>query len=245
MMRLWSPLLRAAFAALTLCWAGNAAQAQSLVVAPINVQLAPGQKATALTITNQSPDIGAFQVRAYEWQVVDGQDQLTPTDKIILSPPLGNIQPQGSQLVRLVLRAVPTDHEETYRIWLDQIPPPSQPGSVRIALRLSIPVFAVPATRVTPDLHWQLTRTGGTLRLIASNSGTQHQAVRKLTVTAADGTALKVEGGVSPYILAGASRSWTLAVADGKPVAAGPLHLTAATDNGTLDQTVTAGAGTP
>lgn len=232
------PSLAIALGALAVLAAAGAARAQSLAIEPVTVQLAPGQMAATLTVVNQSPDESDFQVRAYGWAVEKGEDKLTPTGQVVLSPPLGRIAPQARQLIRLVLRTPPKDHEETYRIWLDQIPPPSEPGSVRIALRLSIPVFALPAVRTAPDLQWQLVPGGGKLVLTARNRGTRHQTVRNLTVTAADGTVLKPESSVSPYILAGAARSWTLVAPDGKPAAAGAVHLTATTDDGALDQTV-------
>ena len=159
-----------------------------------------------------------------------------PDGKIVLSPPLGTIAADGSQLIRLVLRRPAKDKEETYRIWLDQIPTASEPGSVRIALRFSLPVFAMPAGRVTPQLQWRIARQGEAYVLTGSNSGTRHQAVRNLALAMPDGTVVKMEGSVSPYLLAGATRSWPLAVAAIAPGTA--LRLTATTDDGPLDQTV-------
>jgi fimbrial chaperone protein len=219
--------------------AAGAARAQSLTIQPVSVTLGAGQMAATLTVLNQSPTPSAFQVRAFEWRVAGGEDQLTPTDAIALSPPLGTIAPNASQLIRMVLRRPAKDKEETYRIWLDQIPAASEPGSVRIALRFSIPIFAHPAGRVTAQLQWRIDRQGEKYLLVATNAGTRHQAVRNLALTMPDGTAVKTEGSVSPYVLAGATRSWPLAMS---AVPGTALHLTATTDDGALDQTVAVAA---
>jgi fimbrial chaperone protein len=233
--------LPAAFlaAALATFLAAGAARAQSLTIQPVSVTLAAGQMAATLTVLNQSPAPSAFQVRAYEWRAVDGEDQLVPTEAIALSPPLGTIAPNASQLIRLVLRRPAKDREETYRIWLDQIPAASEPGTVRIALRFSIPVFAQPAARISPQLQWRVTSEGEKYFLVASNSGARHQAVRNLVLAMPDGRAVKTEGSISPYVLAGATRRWPLVT---PPPPGTLLKLTATTDEGALDQTVAVSA---
>jgi len=223
-------------AALAVLWAAGGARAQSLAIEPVVVQLAPGQMAATLTLVNQSPAESAFQVRAFAWRADDaGMDDLTPTDRVVLSPPLGTIAPNQRQLIRVVLRDAPRDREATYRIWIDQIPPAGEPGSVRVALRLSIPIFALPAQRVAPDLGWRLTRSGDTLVLTASNSGTRHQTVRNLVVTAPGGAVLKAQSNSSPYVLAGGLRRWVFPMPAQPPAS---IRLTAATGDGPLETAV-------
>jgi len=50
----------------------SSARAQGIEVVPVNVQLAPGQQAATLTVTNRNPDKVSFQVRGFRWQQ-DGQ----------------------------------------------------------------------------------------------------------------------------------------------------------------------------
>ena len=213
-----------------------AAHAQSLTVLPVTIELAPGQSTTALTVINQTDSETSFQVRAYAWRQQNGSDQLDPTDDLLASPPLGTILAKATQVVRLVLRRAPQGQEATYRILLDQIPPPASPGTVRIALRLSIPVFAEPATRVAPHVQWRIETDGRQASLVAVNDGNRHEAVRNIEL--GDGRALKVEANVSPYILGGATRRWRL-VAPGAPPARGAtMRLTAQGTSGTIDQPV-------
>lgn len=225
--------------------AAGPVRAQSLAIEPVTVHLAPGQIAETLTVTNQTGEATSFQVRAFAWSAPQGADQLVPTDAIILSPPLGTIAPGAQQLIRLVLRQPPRDKEATYRIWLDQIPAPAAPGAVRIALRLSIPVFAEPPARALPDLDWRLENVGGQVSLLVSNTGARHQTVRNLRLTSSDGTALRVEGAASPYILPGESRRWQVLFPGNVPATGSTLHLTADTEDGRLDRTVALDASGP
>jgi fimbrial chaperone protein len=217
--------------------AGGAASAQSLTVLPVNIELGPGQLATTLTVLNQGTAETSVQIRALLWSQSDGVETLTPSDEVLASPPIATIPAAGSQVVRLVLRHPPKGHEATYRVLLDQIPPPAAPGTVRIALRLSIPIFAEPETRALPHVRYRVETDAGKAYLIASNDGGSHDTIRDIVLTANDGGALKL-GGASPYILAGATSRWRIESAGRAPAPGETLHLTAKANTGVLDQPV-------
>ncbi len=79
---------------------------------------------------------------------------------MVASPPAVTIAPGASQVARLILRKPPEGKEATYRLLVDQIPPPAAPGTVRVALRLSIPVFAEPATRAVAHVQYHVENAG-------------------------------------------------------------------------------------
>ncbi|QYE32988.1 MULTISPECIES: fimbrial biogenesis chaperone [Sphingosinicellaceae] len=190
-------------------FSGGTASAQVLNVLPVTIELAAGQRAAALTIINEGDAEASFQLRSFRWtQGEDGSDVLAPSDEISVSPPLGTIAHGASQVVRIVLRQVTPGREGTYRLLLDQIPAPAAPGTVRIALRLSLPVFAPPVARATPDLKFHVERSHDQIFLVAVNHGVRHEKLRDITLKTGDGTVLAVEKNVSPYILAGATRRW-------------------------------------
>lgn len=222
--------------------AAGIARAQGLSVFPVNVQLAPGQLAAALTVTNQSDGEISFQVRPLLWQQQDGAEHLATTEDLLASPPLGTIPAGATQVVRLVLRKPPQGREASYRILLDQIPPPASPGTVRIALRLSIPIFAEPAMRAVPHLQWRIVSSSRQSYLEALNDGDRHETVRDIML-ASPGSTDKIEANVSPYILANSTRRWRI-VTPGPPLAPGAnLRVTAQMDSGPLDQPVPVVAG--
>src|ERR1700742_1222288 len=72
--------------------AAGTANAQSLTVLPVSIELAPGQMATTLTVINQGDAETAFQIRAFAWsQRADGDDQLGVTDDLRASPPIATV----------------------------------------------------------------------------------------------------------------------------------------------------------
>ncbi|QYD67172.1 fimbria/pilus periplasmic chaperone [Paraburkholderia edwinii] len=226
---------------LCLLLAARAASAQSLTVLPVTFQLPPGQAAAALTLVNGGSRPTSIQVRAFAWSQSTGDDQLTPSTELLASPPLATIAPGASQIVRLVLRRPPQDREATYRILIDQIPPPAEPGVVHVVLRLSLPVFAEAANRTAPArLQFQLRRDATEAYLVALNEGERHQAVRDIVLTTSDGRKLKTEPNASPYVLAGASRRWRIPAQTPLPAAGETVRLTANADTstGTIDQSI-------
>ncbi|MGA2888070.1 MAG: molecular chaperone [Terracidiphilus sp.] len=214
------------------------AGAQSLSVVPVNILFSPGQKATSLTVTNQATSETAIQIRAYAWSQKGDDDPLTATDAVIVSPPLAKIAPGATQVIRIILRALPEDREASYRILIDQIPPPGEPGIVHIALRLSIPIFAKPSVRAFADVQFHLERDSGQIYLVALNAGNLHEKIRDIVLTTSDGRKLNSDSGTSPYVLSGATRRWHIAAQDSVPLQSEPLQLTAHSDTGSIDEQV-------
>lgn len=202
------------------------AMAQSLTVLPVTIALAPGQLAAALTVINQNDREMSFQVRGFAWRQPNGEEELVPTDELMVSPPLGTIPPNASHVIRLALRQAPVGQEGTYRVLVDQIPAPAQPGTVRIAMRLSIPVFAQPDAPIAPRLQWRIERDGRQAWLVVTNTGTQHEKVTGIALTGADGRAVAVQANASPYVLAGVTRRWPVS----GTLPAGALRLAAQTN---------------
>jgi fimbrial chaperone protein len=229
---------RAFAAILFVLLTGLAAGAQALSVIPVNIVFSPGQRANSLTVTNEGTTETAIQIRAYAWSQKDDEDQLTATGAVALSPPLAKIAPGASQVVRLILRQPPLDREATYRILVDQIPPPAEPGIVHMVLRLSIPIFAQPATRALPHIQFHVERDAGKLFLVGVNDGLRHEAIHEIVLSTGDGRKLKEEPSSSPYILAGSTRRWPIAAQDPLPLPSETLQLTAHADAGVIDQQV-------
>jgi fimbrial chaperone protein len=217
---------------------GLAARAQALSVIPVNIYLAPGERASSLTVTNQGTTQTSIQIRAFTWNQYQDQELLAPSDLLVVSPPIATLAPGASQVIRLVLRERAQVRENTYRILLDQIPPPAEPGVVHVALRLSIPVFAQPGTRVNPDVQFFLDTKDGQLFLVGINNGLRHLAIREIELSTSDGHTLKTEGGSSPYILAGATRHWKIDAQTPFPPPSEKLQLKAQSDAGAIERQV-------
>jgi fimbrial chaperone protein len=204
------------------------AQTQELSVQPVNIFLAPGQKATSLSVTNTGKSETGIQIRTFDWNQKGDDDQLVASQIVVASPPLITIAPGSTQVVRLILRQAPRDQEATYRILLDQLPPPPEAGVVRVVLRMSIPIFAMPVARAAPRLRFHVEPvSGGGIDLVGVNDGLSHEALRDIVLTTGDGHQLKAAAKGSPYILAGSTRHWHIDAQGYVPRTNENLQLTA------------------
>lgn len=208
-----------------------------LTIFPVTIRLESNKTAAALTIHNQRDSDLRFQIRVFGWNQDHSTDQLSPSDALLVSPPLGVAKVGSDQTVRMLLRRPAQDKEAAYRILFDEIPPPPSPGKITIALRLSIPVFVEPPAAIPPHLIWSVESDGRDSFLVAVNDGGSHQAVHDITLTSSGGQALKIEN-AGPYVLAGSARRWRILVPDSLHISGETMHLTARTDAASVDQTV-------
>src|SRR4051812_18462372 len=65
-----------------------ASPARPLEVAPITVEMPPGQKSATLTLTNREQAAVAVQIRVFGWDQAGGGDNLTATKDLQVSPPI-------------------------------------------------------------------------------------------------------------------------------------------------------------
>ncbi|MHA4869253.1 fimbrial biogenesis chaperone [Duganella sp. PWIR1] len=190
------------------------ALAANLQISPVMINLRAGQGAAGINMQNlgETPVYG--QVRVYQWEQKDGDDVLTPTQDVVASPPIIQIAPKTSQVIRLVRRSdqLPVS-ELCYRILIDEIPKEENtPGSgVDIRLRYSVPLFVLPADdRAAPALAWAVYRKEGGWMLRVRNSGTQRAQIGALELSNAAGQQFVIAPGLFGYVLAGKVREWRL-----------------------------------
>jgi fimbrial chaperone protein len=211
---------------------------------PVSIQMAPGQNATTMTVVNEGSATTAIQIRTYAWNQPNGKDQLDASDEVVASPPIASIAPRAQQLIRLVLRHSPQEREATYRLGLDQIPAAGVPGVVQVVLRMSIPIFAQPTIRALPHVQFHIESDAGQIYLVGINDGLRHEVIRDIVLLSSDGRKLWSESSASPYILAGATRRWPIALQGSLPLKTDALRLTAQADTTSIEQQVQV-VGTP
>ncbi len=64
------------------------AQAASLQVAPVGIEVAAPGTASTVKLRNEGTSAINAQIRAFRWVQVDGQEKLEPTDDLVASPPM-------------------------------------------------------------------------------------------------------------------------------------------------------------
>jgi fimbrial chaperone protein len=190
------------------------ASAGSFGISPLRLEFSGPARTAALTVRNDEDAPALIQVETLLWTQDDGQEKLDPTTDLLVSPTVFTLPPKGTQLVRVALRSSPDPTRElSYRVILQEVPPEASPDftGLRVALRLSIPLFVAPTTPAKQDLAWSATYdTTGAIVVRADNGGGAHARVLGLTLTPESGTGPALQDTVATYVLPGQYRTWTL-----------------------------------
>jgi fimbrial chaperone protein len=212
--------------------------AQTLQIMPVTLGMPHGASSNTLFITNRGAEAEIVQARPFLWSQSSGSDVLSPTDALVVSPPMTSIAPGATQVFRILLQQQAEKVEVSYRILFDELPRPVEDLSgVRLALRLSVPVFALPEFATRGGTSWTVLvgETGAFLH--AENNGVQHLRILHPVLKQDPAGKITVPSAEVSYILAGASQDWPLPASRGL-VPGSVLHLTALSDQGPVDATV-------
>lgn len=211
---------------------GHAAVAATLDLAPVSHELSAARPALSMTVTNRGDAPTTLQVRGFAWDQDAGEDRLQPAPEIIVSPPIFTLAPGQSQVLRALVQVPASVRERSYRLLLDELPPDTDRSAVRMALRLSVPVFVKPPESAPAKLDWALAADGRGIRV--GNLGGSRERVHRLELVTADGRRVAASAS-GPYVLAGAERRWTLDE-DARTLKAGEVvRLSALTDAGRIE----------
>ena len=200
-------------------------QAQSLSVSPVTFNLAASQQATSLTVRNDGAEETVVQIRPFAW-TQQPEDVLAPADDVVVSPRIVTIPPRSNQVFRVLVRHKATSKELTYRLILDQIPRASEPGAVRMVLRISMPIFVEPVAPANPGVRFRLARRDGDTVLVLENPGARHETLRNVVLRDTNGAPIAIKNGGSPYLLAGATRELPVQDMPIQPAVDGRYRLT-------------------
>ncbi|CAN5735264.1 hypothetical protein BH09PSE5_BH09PSE5_00150 [soil metagenome] len=225
------------------CLAGFPAHAGTFSVSPVRVDLSAAEPIAALIVRNGGSEAAVVQLEAMAWSQQDGADRYEASRDLIATPPIFTVPAGGSQIVRVgTRRGVDPRRELTYRLYLQEVPAPTEPGftGMRVALRLGVPVFVAPAVKAAPLLKWQVLRsTDGALALACTNDGAMHARIVSLSLASTSSTTRIASSKriVASDLHAGQQRRWTMpGPLDERALPVGtPLRLAVVTEHGTVD----------
>jgi fimbrial chaperone protein len=193
--------------------------AATYTVNPTRIYLKASATSALMTLKNESGTPLRMQLRAQRWeQARTGEMQLTPSDDLIVFPTLLTLAPGEARKVRVATAAGFTDVEKTYRLYVEELPPPSgaapEGASVRILTRMGIPVFLQPARPTATAVLQGLGLEDGALAFELANTGNTHYIpesilVRGFTAAGQPVAEWPVNGW---YVLANGTRAFTVRI---------------------------------
>ncbi len=190
----------------------GAADAASLQVAPVLLDLpAPGNTAT-ITLRNTDVEPITAQIRVFRWIQRDGAERLEPVDDVVASPPVVQLRSRQDYTVRIVrVTGQPVAREEAYRLVIDELPKPNRaPGTVALVMRHVVPVFFSRKSASPASVAWSVSRHDKGLTLSAVNSGERRARFAAITIRDASGKVVSETKGLLGYSLGGSSMQWVL-----------------------------------
>lgn len=230
---------QAALCSIALLIPGIAAAA-SWQIDPVRVELSPQQQTAAVVVRNDSDQPTSLQIQAVSWSQLKGKDVYTPTKELLVSPPIVTIAPKTEQIIRVALRRqADSTSELTYRISLQELPPPPGPDfmGVKVALRITIPVFVQSQNgEAAPKAVWNVTQMPDKkLKVWMRNQGNAHIQISDFSLYV-PGNEQAIFGELgSSYVLAGQEHEWLIKTSSLANISGGRLRLKAYTDAENVD----------
>jgi fimbrial chaperone protein len=210
--------------------------AGTFAVNPVRIDLAPERPNNSLQISNQGPDPALVQAHVVLWSLVNNEEIESPTQDVVVNPPIFRIGPAAKQVIRVGSRSPNRSHNElSYRLILEEVPPriSTVPG-LRTVLRISIPLFIAPVNQTSPVMVWTAQKTApGVLTITGRNNGTRHLQVKQLQLVPSRVPEAVATVSRLQYLLPGESRQWQMNVAEADT--SGPVRIIAKTDAGDVN----------
>ena len=177
----------------------HAEAAGGIQIAPVMVALSANHHISSLRLRNGRDRAVSFEADVYAWSQDRGEDVLTPTRDVLISPGVFEVPAGHEQIVRLGVATSGGGAERAYRLVLRELPAPlPRSNALGFTLEMSLPVFITPVG-ARPDLLSRIEPSGGAPRLLLCNQGSAHLQI--LSVADPHSGALQAPR----YLLAGAA----------------------------------------
>jgi len=231
--------MRATFKCFAVLFLLSASQAEagSLRVSPITLDVRTPLSSATVTLRNDSSQPLNVQARIFRWTQNGGVDQYEPTTAVVVSPPATRLAPNVDYTVRVVRTSkAPIATEESYRLVIDELPVKSvhHSNTINLVVRQSIPIF-FRNPRSEPEVAWKLIRSGGKAKLVATNTGTTRLKLVDLSLQQGKAR-LYAKKGLVGYVLAGATVEWPVVLQ--QRLGSSAVTVTANGHRGAIHETV-------
>lgn len=168
------------------------AWAADFSVNPIRLELGPAARSGVFSVRNDGKEKLSFQIEAMEWtQDASGADQYTETRDLIFFPKILGVEAGEEGIIRVGAKNTMVPAEKTYRVFIQELPSPSQAAKVEgprvnLLLRFGAPVFVAPAKPTDSADLAAMTLNKGVLSLSVKNTGNRHHVIQGIHLKGAD-----------------------------------------------------------
>jgi fimbrial chaperone protein len=191
----------------------NEVAAGGLSIWPVRVHLPADGTVQEIQVSNPGDEASYVQVTAVEWHEAGQTDKANTVQEILAVPPVFELAPNSSQLVRLVARDQGAKSvERAYRLVVTEVPRTAGlvPNTLAIAARMTLPVFVRP-DGAQPSPVWSLERNGGAKPdLVLANKGNAHIKINEVTLFGAENEVPDFAVEQGSLIFAGREERWSL-----------------------------------
>ncbi len=218
----------------------SGAAANKLRVEPVMIDLSAPASSATVTLRNEEDQDVTVQTRVMAWRQVNGREIIEPTSDVVASPPQVRIQPGATAVVRIVrVSRSPVAGEESYRLFVDQLPTvrQQQARAVNLLIRHSIPAFFRGRDINRANVSWTYARTREGFTLIATNSGDERLRLSNMTLREPNGRTVSVGAGLVGYSLGRSIMSWAVPRAPAGFGDGGSITIIAQTDKQPINAT--------
>ncbi len=201
--------------------------ATPLLISPTLVRLpSDGRRSATIEVSNQSDTVVDVQLRGYDWSQSAGEDVLTPSSALAISPAIATIPARGRQIYRILDLGPPPAGEKAFRIRINELPKPGEASAVAVNLEFLVPVF-----RGEEQAPVAAVWSRGGKGIVVANPGARHIRMTNVQAIAAGGAHGPLSGAGPIYVLPGARRAFP-------DVSPDTARVTGVSDGGAFDVTL-------
>ena len=184
--------------------------AGGIETSPTHLRISSEGPVAVLRVANTNTKPMTFQVQTYKWT----QDGQTPTNKLIVTPPIFTVAPNKTQIIRFgFYKLKESNLQQTFRVSLKELPykegsSKKNKFSVKVLLDISIPLTVAPKGNIIKTLTAELFKKEDKLYFKVNNTGNVYVYFNKVTFEA-NGKTLSLDTHDN-HVLAHQSREWVI-----------------------------------
>lgn len=213
-----------------------AAWAGSIEVTPVRINLSAATRTAALTVRNTGTTESVLQVTLNSWLLNGPEYAYAQSQELVITPVTFRLAAGAEQTVRVGMRSsAPTDKEISYRLLVEEVPPPPVPGltGAVLVVRHDLPVFVAPVAAPRTSLHMDLHCSAEGSQLHVANTGNLHSQLRNVALIDSVTMNELASWDAFDYLLPDAEKLWDLRQ-QAPAVIGKPFSVTLLTDQGTF-----------